>query len=133
MLTGNTHKGDLRIFRNRRANLVTSIKEITVETNPVHTTSFQDLVATHYGNVIFRLTSRDAGIATRAGVQINRHPPLLQLREFSFVTTPHSNVGSNGMVRVFVGRITPWSCDSLFRWRKVLVFAVNRGRVSIDS
>jgi hypothetical protein len=78
MLTGDAHEGDLRIRGDLVAGLLATVEEIAVEANPLHVTSLENLVATNHGDVVLCLTRGHASVATRAGIQIDRHAPLLE-------------------------------------------------------
>ena len=68
VLTCHTHESHLWVFRNRRTCFITTVKEVTIEANPMHATTLQHLVASHDWNIIFRLTCCDASIATSTGI-----------------------------------------------------------------
>ena len=51
--------------------------EVAVESDPSHITIFANLVFSNDGHVVFGLAGNDASVATRAGIEIHRHSPLL--------------------------------------------------------
>src|SRR6185503_1995340 len=53
--------------------------EIAIHTQPVHMAALGDLFFSHHRDVVFRLASYRARIAAGAGVEVNRHPPLVLL------------------------------------------------------
>src|SRR5215469_10871491 len=48
---------------------------VAVDTQPVHGPAAAHLVFAHHGDIVFRLASHDAGAASRAGVEVDRHAP----------------------------------------------------------
>ena len=52
-------------------------RKISIQTDPSHVTIFANLVFSDHRHVVFGLAGNDAGIATRAGIEIHRHSPLL--------------------------------------------------------
>jgi hypothetical protein len=51
--------------------------EVAVETNPSHVSIFTDLILSDNRNVIFSLAGHNASITPSAGVEIDRHSPLV--------------------------------------------------------
>ena len=133
MLASDAHEGDLRVFGNRVTRGGTAIEEIAVQTNPVHVTSLEHLLAADDGDIVLGLAGRHAGVATRARVEVDRHAPLLECGELVFVALPDSDVGSNGVGRVLVGGVSARRGDGLLSRGHVAILAVDGGSVAIDA
>ena len=132
MLAGDTHKRDLRVFRDGVAGLLAAVEEVAVQADPMHVTSLQHLMAADDRNIILGLTGGHASVATRAGIEIDRHPPLLEL-QFGFMPLPDRYVRRGPMIRMFVGRITARGGAGFVGRRHRTVLAVNGGCVSVDA
>src|SRR5205085_9000404 len=52
---------------------------ISVDANPVHLTTASDLLFTDDGNVVLSLAREDAGVASDATVQVDRHAPRIAI------------------------------------------------------
>ena len=50
---------------------------VAIDSNPMHGATMADLQFADDRDVVFRLAGNDTGAATGAGVEIDRHPPLL--------------------------------------------------------
>src|SRR5262249_31838858 len=50
---------------------------IAVDANPVHLAAAHHLIFADHGNVVFRLASDDAGVASITTVQVDRHRPAV--------------------------------------------------------
>src|SRR4030095_3618980 len=53
--------------------------EVPIHPQPVHLAAFLDLDLAHDGHVVLALARRHARVAADAGVQVDRHPPLVAL------------------------------------------------------
>ena len=62
--------------------LVSIPREVAVEANPGHVAVFADLVFADDRDIVFSLAGDNAGVATRAGIEIHRHAPLFLRGQF---------------------------------------------------
>ena len=53
------------------------IGEVTIHPDPGHFTTTQDLILTHNRDIILGLTSHLTGRAAQAGIEVDRHRPLV--------------------------------------------------------
>ncbi len=83
MVAGDGLRQDLRVVVHRRVVLgmrrvgVLDRGIITVDANPLHRAALGHLILADDGDVVLRLAGHHARVAARAGVQINRHAPLV--------------------------------------------------------
>src|SRR4029453_16164560 len=52
---------------------------VAVDADPVHLTPAQHFLFPDPRDVVFRLATDDAGVAADAGIDVDRHPPLVAL------------------------------------------------------
>ena len=73
-------RGDAVVIRHRlhnRLRVLFIAGEVTVHPHPVHLPAPRNLILADNRDVVFRLTGEQTGVAARAGVQIDRHAPLV--------------------------------------------------------
>ena len=132
MLTSDTHKGDLRVHGNFLTSLIAAIEEVAVEANPLHVASLEDLIAADDRDIILGLAGDRTSVAARAGIEVDRHTPLLQRWEFGLVTFPDGDIRGGRVVRMLVSRITTRGGGRLQGGRHRAILAVNGRGVAIN-
>src|SRR5205823_9765911 len=65
------------ILSARIADVGFDVPVVAVDANPVHLSSAHNLLFADHGDVVFRLASHDAGVASVAAVQVNGHRPAI--------------------------------------------------------
>ena len=123
LLASHRLEGNLRILGDRGVALESG-RIIPVEPDPVHLTAAQHLVAPDNRDVVLGLTGNHAGVAADAGIQIDRHAPLVGTI---------LNRKRPTKVGMFVERISPWSSGGLERGGLVLVGAVDGRRMRLHA
>ncbi len=53
-------------------------REVSVHADPVHLAAFRDLLFPDDGDIVFRLTGDETGVAAHARGKIDGHPPLVK-------------------------------------------------------
>ena len=53
--------------------------EVCVDAQPLHVATDLDLLLTHYGTIVLRLTCNHAGITAHARIHVDGHAPLISL------------------------------------------------------
>ena len=89
MSTGYGLQGNLRILGQlqiarpaKRRPFGLTVGVVAVEANPVHLTATKHLILADDRNVVLGLTGHDTGVAADAGVEVDRHTPLVVAVEF---------------------------------------------------
>ena len=89
LLAGHRFEGDLGVLGNLTVAIAAKgpgrdapIGIIPVDADPVHLAAADHLVPADDRNVVLRLAGDDAGLAAGAGVEVDRHSPLVQTVEF---------------------------------------------------
>ena len=133
MLAGDAHEGDLRVFGDRVAGGGAAVEEVAVQADPVHVAALEHLLAADDGDVVLGLASGHAGVAAGARVEVDRHAPLLELRELVLMALPDGDVRGDGVGRVLVGGVATRGGDGLGRRGHGAVLAVDGRSVAIDA
>ena len=71
------HRQELRTLFRKLLRELRTFAPVALDSEPVHRLTRDEALLAHDGQIVFRIAGRGAGVAARAGIEIDDHGPLV--------------------------------------------------------